>query len=684
MLNRWEDAHAGDRPVDQLVYMSRLMGQEEDLVLWGGGNTSIKITSTDPLGRPMRQMLIKGTGSDMKIAEPRDFPAVRLDELRTSFSREDMTDEEMVAFFAQCMVDPAAPRPSIETLLHGYLDAAAVAHSHADAILSLTNTAAGEELVSEAFGADVAIIPYRRPGFRLAKEVALAVQTNPTVAGVVLMNHGLITWGETAKEAYTRHIDLVTRAEAFIRSHLDNRPQSVRPARSPLQPAERRAIAASVAPALRGAVSARARKVLRFDDSPDLLEFMASPRLREQAEVGAATPDHILNTKRVPMIVDRVDPADPVALADAIRRAAEEYTARYIAYYERYRSDEPLLDPAPRVVLVPGVGMWTTGKDARACVVPADIYHHTIRVIRGAEAVDRYRSLSEYDAFHAEYWPLELYKLTLAPRDRELAGRVALVTGAARGIGAAIARRLAAEGAHVVVTDVNVDGAQQVANEIVTANGAGRATATSLDVTDERSVRAGFDLARLTYGGLDILVSNAGIAHVGALDQLSLADWERSLAVNTTGHFLVAREALRLFKEQGLGGAIVFIATKNVTAPGKDFGAYSAAKAAEAQLARVLAIEGGEHGIRVNMVNPDAIFEDSGLWSDEVRRQRAASYGIPVDQLEEHYRQRNLLRTRVTAEDVAEAVLWLASDRSAKTTGAMIPVDGGVREAFPR
>jgi NAD(P)-dependent dehydrogenase (short-subunit alcohol dehydrogenase family) len=328
--------------------------------------------------------------------------------------------------------------------------------------------------------------------------------------------------------------------------------------------------------------------------------------------------------------------------------------------------------------------MWTVGRNVRACIIPADIYRHTTRVIGGAEAVDHYASLGDRDAFDAEYWPLELYKLTLAPPERELAGRVVLVTGGSRGIGAAIARRLALEGAHVVVTDLDEPGAQSVAAEIVSANGAGRAIGAQMDVTDEASVAAAFDLAKLTYGGLDVLISNAGIAHVAPIDELALADWERSLAVNATGHFLAAREAMRLFKEQRLGGAIVFIATKNVTAPGRDFGAYSAAKAAEAQLARVLAIEGGELGVRVNMVNPDAIFEGSSLWSPEVRRQRAETYGIEADQLETFYQQRNLLRAQVTAEDVAEAALWLASDRSAKTTGAMIPVDGGLREAFPR
>jgi rhamnulose-1-phosphate aldolase/alcohol dehydrogenase len=537
-------------------------------------------------------------------------------------------------------------------------------------------------MVTEVYGDDVAVVPYRRPGFQLAKEVALAVRGNPAAQGVVLMNHGLITWGDTAREAYERHIDLVTRAEEFVERRA--RPVFTPQGQSPLPEPQRRIVAARVAPALRGALSARARKILRFDDSPDVLEFVAAERLIELSQVGAATPDHLLNTKQAPLVVEAPDPTNSDAIIDTLRSKMAAYNERYLAYYERFRTDEPLLDPAPRVILVPGVGMWTAGRDARACIIPSDIYHHTIGVIGAAETVDHYSSLGERDAFDAEYWPLELYKLTLAPPDRELASRIVLATGAAHGIGAAIVRRLATEGAHVIVTDIDEQTAIAVAADIVKANGTGRAIATRLDVTDEDSVAAAFELARLTYGGLDVLVSNAGIAHVAPMDELSVADWRRSLDVNATGHFLVAREAMRIFKQQGIGGAMVFVATKNVTAPGKDFGAYSAAKAAEAQLARVLAIEGGEHGVRVNMVNPDAVFEGSGLWTEEVKRQRAASYGIPVEQIEDYYRQRNLLRARVTANDVAEAVLWLASDRSARTTGAMIPVDGGVREAFPR
>jgi NAD(P)-dependent dehydrogenase (short-subunit alcohol dehydrogenase family) len=328
--------------------------------------------------------------------------------------------------------------------------------------------------------------------------------------------------------------------------------------------------------------------------------------------------------------------------------------------------------------------MFTAGKDRRTAGIVSDIYHHTINVLGNAGAFGDYVSLSPKDAFDVEYWPLELYKLTLAPPEKELARRIALVTGGGSGIGRAVARRLAAEGAHVVVGDVDGVTARKTADEIVAAVGAGRALGLEMDVTREASVRAAFEETVLAYGGLDVLVSNAGVAHSSPVVRLALADWERSFAVNATGHFIVAREAMRVLTVQGLGGALVFVATKNVMSPGKDFAAYSAAKAAEAQLAKVLALEGAPHGIRSNIVNPDAVFQDSKLWSDEVRRERAAAQGIGVDQLEDFYRKRNLLGVGILPEDVAEAVLFLASERSAKTTGCTLTVDGGVRDAFPR
>jgi NAD(P)-dependent dehydrogenase (short-subunit alcohol dehydrogenase family) len=342
-----------------------------------------------------------------------------------------------------------------------------------------------------------------------------------------------------------------------------------------------------------------------------------------------------------------------------------------------------VLEAAPRVVLVPGIGMWTTGPTPRTAALARDIYLHTVGIMAGAESLGGYRSLPEAEGFRAEYWPLELYKLTLAPPDRELAGRVALVTGATGAIGREVALRLAAAGAQVVVTDLALSAAEALAGEIAAREGAGSALALPLDVTREDGVEAALERACLEFGGVDVVVSNAGVAHCAPIESLELADWERSLAVNATGHFLVARAALRLLRRQGTGGSLVFVATKNVTAPGKDFAAYSASKAAEAQLARVAAIEGGPLGVRVNMVNPDAVFSGSGLWA-EIGPERARAHGIAPETLGDFYRGRTLLNVEVRAEDVAEAVLFLASDRSSRTTGAMLPVDGGVREAFPR
>ena len=455
--------------------------------------------------------------------------------------------------------------------------------------------------------------------------------------------------------------------------------------RPPLDEATRRDVAARVAPVIRGALSAGQRAVLRFDDSPDVLDFVASEHAPALSQVGAATPDHILNTKRVPLWLEVDDPADIDALAVAAREGIARYAEEYAAYVGRHnRANHPMLDPYPRVILVPGIGMWSAGRDAARAIVPGDIYHHTIAVMAGAQAVDRYASLSEADAFDADYWPLELYKLSLLPPEQELARRVALVTGAGRGIGRAIAERLAREGAHVIVTDIDPAGAESAAAGIVEQQGAGRAIGLGLDVTDAEAVAAAFRAASLAYGGVDVVVSNAGIAESAPLESLSPEQWRRSLEVNATGHFLVAQAAVRLMREQGLGGSIVFNASKNVVSPGRDFAAYSSAKAAEAQLARIVAIEAGEYGIRANIVTPDAVFEGSGLFSAELRENRARAHGVAPEQLEAFYQQRNLLKVRVTGEDVAEAVLFFASDRSAKTTGAMLSVDGGVREAFVR
>ena len=684
MDNLWSNsAIEGMDELDKLVHMSRLIGADSSLVVWGGGNTSIKVTERDFRGRDVPAMWIKGSGSDMKSMVRRQFPRLNLDDILPLFERDGMSDEDMVAYLEHTLMDPGSPRPSIETLLHAFLPFMCVAHSHADAVVALTNNEDADSILKRVYGDEIAVVDYFRPGFHLSKLVGLAVKETPTVSGVVLVNHGLFTWGDDTKSAYERHIDLVNKAEEFIVG--GTRTVFGGLGRNPLGPAERRRVAAALAPTIRGLISKQQKMVLRFDDSDDVLEFIGSREGKRLSAIGPATPDHLIHTKRKPLWLDVADPSDTDGVRSGLEQALGEYAEDYASWYRECTSNEhPMLDPNPRVILLPGVGMWTTGKDAQASLITGDIYRHTINVIGSAQANSEFTSLTAQDAYDAEYWPLELYKLTLAPPEKELARKVALVTGAASGIGRAIALRLASEGAHVVVTDVDAEGAKEVSEAINAANGLNRSVSVVMDVGSEESVARAFEETRMAYGGLDILISNAGIAPVGAIDELTLSDWQRSLDINTTGHFLVAAEAVRLMKEQGGGGSLVFIGTKNVPAPGADFGAYSVSKAAEVQLARVLALETGQHGIRVNVVNPDAIFQGSKLWSEEVRQERASAHGVSVDDLEHFYHQRTLLKTQVRAEDVAETVLFLASERSSRTTGAMIPVDGGVREAFPR
>ncbi|HYO78364.1 MAG TPA: bifunctional rhamnulose-1-phosphate aldolase/short-chain dehydrogenase, partial [Thermoanaerobaculia bacterium] len=653
MQNRWTESPQHE--IEQLVYQSRLVGMEEGLVLWGGGNNSVKSQATDLLGRTIDVMYIKSSGSDMKSIVPKQFPAVRLDYIAPLRTRdEEMSDQEMVDYLAKCLIDPASARPSIETLLHAFLPARAVLHTHADAILALTNTKGREETVRACFGEEVILVPYRRPGFRLSRDVGDAFDAMPNATGLILMNHGLITWGDTIEEAYSRHIELVTKAEEF----------GVRRRQSPLSldqaatgVAAGKAATGVAALPIRGALGHR---ILEFDDSPETLAFLARNDVHAVTQIGAATPDHLLYTKRFPLVVNE---------GEDVAAALQQYVARYEQWYAQHPSEFAMLEPNPRIVLMPGVGMWTAGKDARAARIVRDIYRHTMRIIEDAEAAGGYETLDDHHAFHAEYWPLELYKLTLLPKEKELASRIAIVTGAASGIGRAVAERFAEEGAHVIVTDVDVALAEEVAQSIVAKHGLRRAIALPLDVTDEAAVERAFSTAVREYGGVDVVVSNAGISSFGSLDTLATADWDRAFAVNARGHFLVARAALRIMKTLALGGSIVFNASKNVTAPGKEFGAYSVSKAAEAQLCRIVALEGGENGIRANMLNPDAIFGGSRFWSDEMRSMRAQAYGVDTSKLPDFYRNRTLLKVEVTADDVAEAALFLAGSRSAKTTG---------------
>ncbi|HWE08876.1 MAG TPA: bifunctional aldolase/short-chain dehydrogenase [Solirubrobacteraceae bacterium] len=673
----------GASTLDQVVHASHLLGANRALANYGGGNTSAKGVAVDHLGRQVAAIWVKGSGSDLATMSAADFTPLRLDEILPLLERPELSDEDMVAYLARCQLDPAAPRSSIETLLHAFIPAAHVHHTHPDAINALACAADGRGLIAECFGDAAVWIEYIRPGFTLAKQVGEAVRANPDLRLVVLAKHGLVVWGQTAREAYEQTVAVCNRAADLVNSRSEGSRRFGGPAADGAQSAdERAATLAQLLPTLRGAVSSARAKVLLSDLSPAVCELVDSRDGPEIATVGAACPDHLVHTKRVPMWV-AYDPArDGVEqLRERIAGCASAYREEYEAYFTRNAGPgDQIADPDPRVVLIQNVGMVAVGQTPKAAGISRDLYHRAIEVMAGASAVSQFISLTEAESFAVEYWPLELYKLSLAPPPGELQGKIALVTGAAGGIGRAVMETLAAAGASVVAFDIDADGA---ADAVAPLGDLGLAV--SGDVTSEEAVAAAFAAAVTAFGGVDIVVSNAGIASSAPISETTLAEWQRNQSVLGTGYFLVAREAFRVMRPQGLGGSIVFVASKNSLVAGPNASAYSSAKAAELHLARCLAEEGGSAGIRVNTVNPDAVLQGSRIWDSSWRSERADAYGIRPDQLEEHYRRRTTLGVNVLPEDVARAVLHFASTaRSGKTTGNLLNVDGGVAAAYPR
>ncbi len=674
----------GKDTLDCLVYRSRLIGIDPKLCLWGGGNTSTKTVEKDFFGNPVKILWVKGSGSDMKSCERKHFTPLDLEKLLHLLKRDRMSDEEMVDLLAQAILKPNSPRPSIEALLHAFVPFSDIDHSHADAILSVTNNTRNRGIARKLYGNELLWIPYVKPGFELSKRVYAAFRGNSYAKGAILEKHGLITWGNDSKTSYARMVEMVNRAEKYIAARSKKKCVFGGARFKNLNPSEKKTRLVQLLPAIRRAVSKQKRAILTFVDSPAVMEFINSKKGARISQIGPATPDHMLRTKHNPLFVKLRNGIGSLGATELVRQI-DNYAKEHERYFNRFKSPGAfILDPFPRVILIPKIGMIVTGKDlgnAREC---AEIYEHSIAAMRGGEATGKYQSLPLAKQFEMEYWPLELYKLSLAPPEKALARKIAFVTGAAGAIGRAISKKLAAEGAQVVLTDLDGEKAEQAAWNINRELKSERAIGMRVDVTREESVQAAVENTVLKFGGLDIVVSNAGIAHISSIDRMHLSDWEKSLKVNATGHFLIARETMKIFKRQELGGNFIFIATKNVLAPGKDFGAYSASKSAEAQLAKILAIEGGEFGVRANIVNPDGVFGGSGLWSKEVRKKRAKSYHISENELEDFYQERNLLKTKIFPEDVANSVFFLASDLSSKTTGCTLTVDGGVREAFPR
>jgi rhamnulose-1-phosphate aldolase/alcohol dehydrogenase len=690
--DRWDGAAADGLDVlDRLAYRSNLLGADRALANIGGGNTSAKETTTDHTGRGVRILWVKGSGTDLATITRAGFPGLRLDELLPLRGREEMDDATMVEYLLRCAVRPDQPRPSIETLLHAFIPAEHVDHTHPDAIIALTSTPAGRELAEEAFGSEAVWLDYQRPGFDMSRRIALLLEGNPEARAVLLERHGLVTWGSTGEESYHATLEFVSRAALAIERAANGRFGLGGPKVAELRDGdEQSSLLAGALPALRGALLQDADGVvLELDRSPAAVAFASSARAPEVSQIGAPCPDHLISTKHKPLAVD-LDPEaeDAEVLRERLRTGVQTYATWYRDYYERNVDDETRqfpIDPAgPRVVLVPGIGIVTAGSDAGRARMARDLYHRAIAVQDAADALGGFRSLSESEAFAIEYWPLERYKLSQAPPRGELAGRVAVVTGGASGIGRAAARLMASRGAHVVIGDLNHEGAREVAAEIEAAHGPRHAVGLAVDVADEQAVEELVRQTVLEYGGLDILVASAGLATSAPVTETTLEEWELNYAVLARGYFLAAREAFRVLTEQGAGGSVVFVASKNALVAGANAAAYSSAKAASLHLARCLAEEGGPHGIRVNTVNPDAVIEGSGIWSSDWKAERASTYGVTTDDLQSFYRDRTKLGVNVYPEDVAEAIAFLAGPRSAKSTGNVINVDGGVTAAYPR
>ncbi|GIP33560.1 bifunctional aldolase/short-chain dehydrogenase [Paenibacillus sp. J2TS4] len=687
-INLWEETKApqADAGLNELVYRSNLLGSDRSVANWGGGNTSMKTSMIDFRGRDVEVMWIKGSGSDLGTMKNNHFTALRLEDLNALYDRNEMTDEDMVAYLANCMMDSKHPRASIETLLHAFLPFKHVDHTHPDAIISICCAHNGKQIAERIFGDRFVWVPYVRPGFKLSKMIAEGVQNNPRAELVLMEKHGLVTWGDTSESCYHKTISIIDEAERYINERIQVEKLFGGMKYEVIPAEERSAIASEIMPLLRGAVCQNKRMIVTYDDSDAVLRFVNSRDAGTLSQVGAACPDHLVHTKMVPLYIDW-DPEtrNIEQLVRKLKEDLEAFEAAYTQYFARNQNKGDLMfEPVPRVILIPGIGMMNTGSSRFMARISCALYHRAIAVMQGATTLGDFVSLSENESYNVEYWPLELYKLTLAPAEAEFSRQVAFVTGGAGGIGRVTCQSLVSQGAHVVIADLNLEGAEKVAEQINEQYGAGRAIAVRMDVTQEEDVANAFKQAALTYGGVDIVVNNAGLATSSPLDQTSLREWNLNMNVLVTGYFLVAREAFKGMKQQGTGGSMVFVGSKNSVYAGKSASAYSTAKAAEIHLARCIAVEGGEYGIRVNSVLPDAVLQGSAIWNSSWREERAAAYGIEPDDLEEYYRKRTTLLVNVYPQDIADAILYFASSQSAKTTGCILTVDGGVPAAFTR
>ncbi|MER5617076.1 bifunctional aldolase/short-chain dehydrogenase [Streptomyces sp. NPDC002215] len=680
-------ASATHAEVAALLERAHRIGSDARNTNYAGGNASVKATGTDPVtGRGTELLWVKGSGGDLGTLTEAGLAVLRLDRVRAlkdvypGVERED----EMVPAFDYCLHGKGGAAPSIDTAMHALVEAAHVDHLHPDSGIALACAADGEKLTAECFGDKVAWVGWRRPGFQLGLDIAAVKEANPRAVGVILGGHGITAWGDTSEECERNALWMIRTAEAFLQERGGAEPFGPEWAgRAPLPEERRRERAAALAPLIRGLASTDRPQVGHFTDTEPVLDFLARTEHPRLAALGTSCPDHFLRTKVRPLVLDLPSDAPLDVAAARLKELHGEYREAYRAYYERHASpDSPAMRGAdPAIVLVPGVGMFSFGKDKQTARVAGEFYLNAINVMRGAEAVSSYAPIEESEKFRIEYWELEEAKLRRMPRAKPLATRVALVTGAGSGIGKAIAHRLVAEGACVVVADIDTANAASVAQEL---GGPDRAVAVTADVTSEEQITDAFRAAALAFGGVDLVVNNAGISISKPLLETTAADWDLQHDIMARGSFLVSREAARMMRTQNLGGDIVYITSKNAVFAGPNNIAYSATKADQAHQVRLLAAELGEHGIRVNGINPDGVVRGSGIFAGGWGAQRAATYGIEEEKLGEFYAQRTLLKREVLPEHVANAVFALTGGDLTHTTGLHVPVDAGVAAAFLR
>jgi rhamnulose-1-phosphate aldolase/alcohol dehydrogenase len=671
----------------ELIDRSNRLGADPKNTNYAGGNTSAKGTQTDPVtGQDVELLWVKGSGGDLGTLQESGLAVLRLDRMRAlvdvypGLDRED----EMVAAFDYCLHGKGGAAPSIDTAMHGLVDSAHVDHLHPDSGIAIATAADGEKLTREIFGDKVVWVPWRRPGFQLGLDIAAIKAEHPRAIGCILGGHGITAWGDTSERCERNSLWIIRTAERYIRKHSRKNPFGARLKRlEPLGPAQRRARAAELAPLLRGIASQDRPMVGHFTDDAVVLDFLASRNHARLAELGTSCPDHFLRTKVKPLVLD----LPPNARLDKVRARVAElhtaYRADYQAYYDRNATPEsPAIRGAdPLIVLVPGVGMFSYGANKQTARVAGEFYVNAINVMRGAEGLSTYAPIDESEKFRIEYWALEEAKLQRMPTPKPLATRVALVTGAASGIGKAIATRLAAEGACVVIADLSLEKAQEAAAAI---GGSDVAIGVAVDVSDETAVQAAVDATVLAFGGLDLVVNNAGLSLSKSLLDTTVADWDLQHDVMAKGSFLVSRAAARVLIDQRMGGDIVYISSKNSVFAGPNNIAYSAVKADQAHQVRLLAAELGEHGVKVNGINPDGVVQGSGIFAGGWGAQRAAVYGVDEAELGKFYAQRTLLKREVLPEHCANAVVALCGPDLTHTTGLHIPVDAGVAAAFLR